>query len=61
MSQSLLCVGGPQLQKECNQKYPDGVNIGDVAVTSGGSLKCDVIFHGALPQWKDAGALTVSD
>ncbi|XP_071180461.1 Fanconi anemia group J protein homolog [Mytilus edulis] len=59
VSQSLLCVGGPQLQKECNQKYPDGVNIGDVAVTSGGSLKCDVIFHGALPQWKDAGALTI--
>ncbi|CAG2206177.1 BACH1 [Mytilus edulis] len=59
VSQSLLCVGGPQLQKECNQKYPDGVNIGDVAVTSGGSLKCDVIFHGALPQWKETGALTI--
>ncbi|CAC5387435.1 BRIP1 [Mytilus coruscus] len=59
VSQSLLCVGGPQLQKECNQKYPDGVNLGDVAVTSGGSLKCDVIFHGALPQWKETGALTI--
>ncbi|VDI74443.1 fanconi anemia group J protein [Mytilus galloprovincialis] len=25
VSQSLLCVGGPLLQKECNQKYPEGI------------------------------------
>lgn len=59
VSQSLLCVGGPGIQKECNLKYPNGIQAGDVAETSGGSLKCDVIYHGALLPWKDSGSLQV--
>lgn len=59
MSQSLLCVGGPGIQKECNHQYPNGIQAGDIAETSGGNLKCDVIYHGALLPWKDSGSVQV--
>uniref|UniRef100_A0A8B8DC01 Poly [ADP-ribose] polymerase n=2 Tax=Crassostrea virginica TaxID=6565 RepID=A0A8B8DC01_CRAVI len=54
MAQSLLEVAGPALQAECDQKYPNGVPQGDLAVTAGHNLSCQFVYHGALPKWGTA-------
>ena len=54
MAQSLLEVAGPALQAECDQKYPNGVPQGDLAVTAGHDLPCKYVYHGALPKWGTA-------
>ncbi|KAK3095440.1 hypothetical protein FSP39_014712 [Pinctada imbricata] len=51
VSNSLLKAGGETLQEECTKNYPNGIEFGDVAVTSGGKLKCKNVLHGALPAW----------
>jgi O-acetyl-ADP-ribose deacetylase (regulator of RNase III) len=44
VSATLLKKGGPILQQECSQKYPKGVRYGEVAVTSGGLLQCQIVY-----------------
>ncbi|OPL33588.1 hypothetical protein AM593_08322, partial [Mytilus galloprovincialis] len=56
VSASLLKNGGPSLQQECSQNYPNGINYGDIAVTSGGNLKCKIVCHGCLNQWRKEGS-----
>ncbi|CAC5391546.1 unnamed protein product [Mytilus coruscus] len=56
VSASLLKNGGPSLQQECSQNYPNGINYGDVAVTSGGNLQCKIVCHGSLNQWRKEGS-----
>lgn len=57
VSASLLKHGGNSILQECQGQY-GGTNLafGDIAVTSGGSLNCQYIYHGALPQWKRGGS-----
>ncbi|KAJ8316973.1 hypothetical protein KUTeg_004877 [Tegillarca granosa] len=55
VSSSLLKAGGPGLQQECSNNYPNGIQPGDVAVTSGGRLNCQSVFHGSLKDWSTAG------
>lgn len=59
VSQSLLKMGGPGIQTECSQKYPSGIQPGEVAETSGGKLECKMICHGALPGFNGATAMKV--
>ncbi|XP_076115863.1 protein mono-ADP-ribosyltransferase PARP14-like [Mytilus galloprovincialis] len=56
VSASLLKNGGPSLQQECSQNYPNGINYGAIAVTSGGNLKCKIVCHGCLNQWRKEGS-----
>jgi O-acetyl-ADP-ribose deacetylase (regulator of RNase III) len=56
VSATLLKKGGPILQQECSQKYPKGVRYGEVAVTSGGQLQCQIVCHGSLDQWRKDGS-----
>ncbi|KAK3598397.1 hypothetical protein CHS0354_019800 [Potamilus streckersoni] len=53
VSQSLLKTGGQILQEECKMKYPNGIKDGDIAVTRGGKLDCQIVCHGALKSWCD--------
>lgn len=47
-----MAAAGPQLQRECSRKYPNGVQQGDVAVTSSyGNLACQCVYHGACVNW----------
>ncbi|XP_071137980.1 protein mono-ADP-ribosyltransferase PARP14-like isoform X2 [Mytilus edulis] len=55
VSASLLSGGGKGLQHECSKKYPQGVDYGEVAVTSGGNLNCNIVCHGCLDQWNPGG------
>lgn len=40
-----------KFQEDIYETYPVGVRFGDVAVTDGYRLKCNKIYHGALPEW----------
>lgn len=53
VSKTLLKDGGEQLGLECKTSYPKGINVGEVAVTSGGMLNCQRLFHGVLVKWDD--------
>ena len=41
-------AAGSALQSEIDSRYPNGIKIGDIAVTNGYSLKCRKIYHGCL-------------
>jgi O-acetyl-ADP-ribose deacetylase (regulator of RNase III) len=61
VSSALLRVGGQGIQDECRQKYPSGIQVGQIAVTGPGRtskdveedgqqrLDCKRIFHCCLP------------
>lgn len=51
LSRTLLKVGGDKLKTECELKYPDGIKPGEVAITSGGAMKCKTLYHGLLTKW----------
>ncbi|XP_063415772.1 protein mono-ADP-ribosyltransferase PARP14-like [Mytilus trossulus] len=50
-SSALRYAAGPEIQRECDQKYPNGIEAGELATTSGGRLNCNAIFHTALLKW----------
>ncbi|XP_052263558.1 protein mono-ADP-ribosyltransferase PARP14-like isoform X2 [Dreissena polymorpha] len=55
ISKQLVAAAGEELIKECSRRYPNGISLGKVAVTSAGQLKTSQrIFHGLLPPW-DSG------
>lgn len=39
--------------EEIITKHSNGVEHGEVAIISGGDLKCKELFLGCLPPWKD--------
>ena len=51
VSKALLDRGGETLQRECHQNAPNGIKCGEVVVTSGGQLMCQLVIHGACCQW----------
>ncbi|CAG2248583.1 unnamed protein product [Mytilus edulis] len=59
VSASLLNHGGSDLQKECSKKYPNGVNYGEVAVTSGAKLQSKIVCHVSLEKWEDDSSIKV--
>ncbi|XP_041379333.1 uncharacterized protein LOC121391953 [Gigantopelta aegis] len=49
VSKSVLDAAGNGIIRECTKTYPEGINIGQIAKTSGGKIKsCSDIYHGAL-------------
>lgn len=50
-SSSLLAAAGSRIQRECQQNYPRGLRPGEIAVTSGGNLRCTAIYHGVLTRY----------
>lgn len=51
LSQSLSDVAGPEMQDELDQRYPDGIEYGEFAISKGYNLPCRYVYHGALPKW----------
>ena len=62
LSESLLEMAGPEMQDECDNNYPNGIKIGEIAVTGGYGLNCKKVYHGTLSKWSDKSqnAITVS-
>ncbi|XP_052279700.1 E3 ubiquitin-protein ligase MYCBP2-like isoform X3 [Dreissena polymorpha] len=50
-SGSILREAGPDIQKECARKYPNGIAFGDIAVTKAYKLQCKSVYHVAMPAW----------
>ncbi|KAI0242563.1 Protein mono-ADP-ribosyltransferase PARP14 [Lamellibrachia satsuma] len=50
-SRTLVAKGGKTLQEECDSTAPDGIEFGEVVVTSGGQLQCQYVIHGACCCW----------
>ncbi|CAC5363949.1 unnamed protein product [Mytilus coruscus] len=53
-SNAISEFGAPEIQKECDDRYSDGISFGDAAITSGGQLKCCKVYHVALPKWNES-------
>ncbi|CAI9714769.1 Hypothetical predicted protein [Octopus vulgaris] len=51
ISKLILNAAGPEIQNECNQKYPRGISTSEIAVTKGYNLNCKNVFHLVLPPW----------
>ncbi|XP_052796349.1 E3 ubiquitin-protein ligase MYCBP2-like isoform X2 [Mya arenaria] len=51
ISASILKTSGDGLQEECSRLYPNGIHFGGVAATNGHGLKCQRVYHVALPDW----------
>ncbi|KAL4230293.1 E3 ubiquitin-protein ligase mycbp2 [Mactra antiquata] len=51
VSKSISILAGPGLQTECSTVYPNGINYGEVAVTQGHNLRCQRVYHVAIPSW----------
>lgn len=60
-SKALLTAAGAGLQTECNEKYPTGIQKGEVAVTGPGNLRCKFIFHGCLNRYGSQDAEKVKN
>lgn len=59
VSKSILDAAGSELSTECRNKYPQGIEYCEVAVTPSFQLKqCKKIYHGGIPFFKRS--LTVS-
>ena len=50
-SKALLDAAGADIQDECEEDYPYGIQDGEIAITSGGLLSCRAIYHGALSKY----------
>lgn len=50
LSHYVLDVAGPNLQVEVDEKYPKGIQHGEIAVLSPGGLACKHLYCGALPR-----------
>lgn len=51
VSASLLKYGGKNLQTELSSKFPDGIDSGNIAVTSGHDLQCKIVIHTTVPNY----------
>jgi len=56
VSKLILSTAGQQIQAECQQLAPDGIQLGNVVETSGYKLPCSKVYHGACKNWdNDSG------
>ncbi|XP_036354926.1 protein mono-ADP-ribosyltransferase PARP14-like [Octopus sinensis] len=53
ISKFILLAAGPEIQNECNQRYPQGISTSKIAVTKGYNLNCKNVFHLVLPPWDE--------
>ncbi|XP_052772219.1 uncharacterized protein LOC128211453 isoform X2 [Mya arenaria] len=63
VSKMIAQKAGEKLQKECSQKYPEGIQIGQVAYTGPYELKdpgnVKYLFHSALPFHEKANVIVI--
>ncbi|XP_076118299.1 protein mono-ADP-ribosyltransferase PARP15-like [Mytilus galloprovincialis] len=48
LAKAMYEAAGSGLQAEIDQNYPNGLKIGDLAVTDGHSLHCKKLYHGCM-------------
>ncbi|VDI26732.1 Hypothetical predicted protein, partial [Mytilus galloprovincialis] len=62
VSKSILRKAGQTIQNECNKRYPEGISVGQVIMTTSGNLTtCRNICHGVLPGWMPRANFSLKD
>jgi O-acetyl-ADP-ribose deacetylase (regulator of RNase III) len=51
VSWSIIEKGGRSILDECRERYPSGIDYGEVVSTKAGRMNFKFICHGALPHW----------
>ncbi|KAK7008832.1 poly [ADP-ribose] polymerase 14, partial [Biomphalaria glabrata] len=49
LSRNILKEAGDLIQIELKSRYPKGIKVGEVAISSGGNLQCKHILHACIP------------
>ena len=54
---AIHAAAGPELERECVAKYPEGCEPGDAKITAGYNLPAKHVIHAVGPRWRggDAG------
>ena len=54
---AIHAAAGPELERECLTKYPEGCEPGDAKITAGYNLPAKHVIHAVGPRWRggDAG------
>ena len=50
-SKALLDIAGEEMKEDCEAKYPDGIEYGEVAMVCSGNIACKKAYFIALPVW----------
>lgn len=48
-------AGGPDILRECVEKYPNGIQTGEAAITCAGNLSVKFVIHAVGPVWHGGG------
>ncbi|CAC5392459.1 unnamed protein product [Mytilus coruscus] len=59
VSSTIMKKGGHSILHECQDNYPNGIDYGNVVVSSAGNMEFHMICHGALPFWTPAAKLSL--
>ena len=59
VSSSILAKAGKALQDECKTKHPDGVKVGEIAITGGHGLQVKQLYHTTLCNWSQTDSKKV--
>ncbi|XP_060607707.1 protein mono-ADP-ribosyltransferase PARP14-like [Ruditapes philippinarum] len=51
VARDLMRAAGSQVQQDCNDDYPDGIQHNDIAVVNAGQLPCQQLVFVALQPW----------
>jgi len=51
ISRSISAAAGPELEAECQSKYPAGIRPAQVVASSGCRLPCKKVYHGFVQKW----------
>lgn len=49
---SILKDGGKNVEEDCKNKYPNGIELGQIAEVKAGYLPCSRLYIGYLPQYR---------
>lgn len=52
VSETLLKAAGSHIQRECCERYPNGITRLEIAITGGYKLCCEKVFHIALDRYQ---------
>ena len=53
-SNALLQAAGRNIQREVSRGYPNGIQLGEIAITGGHNLYCALVYHCCLGKWSES-------